>query len=223
LHIVHLATPEPLPALRAARREGLRITVETCPHYLSFCAEQIGDGRTEFKCAPPIRERIHQEGLWLALLAGDLDLVTTDHSPAPPALKHLDDGDFTMAWGGIASLQLGLGAVWTEAARRGVSLDRASRWLSGAPAALAGLAATKGTIAVEHDADLVIFDPDIEASVDARRLEHRHPVTPYHGMRLRGVVHKTLLRGRVIYDDGRVVGEPRGRPILARTATISLS
>jgi allantoinase len=213
IHVVHLASADALPMLLAARAAGVRITVETCPHYLTFCAEQVPDGRTDFKCAPPIRDRAHQERLWQALVAGEIDLVATDHSPAPLSLKHVHDGDFTGAWGGIASLQLGLAAVWTGAAVRGASVTELARWLAAAPAALAGLTGRKGALAVGQDADLVFWDPDAEFTVDPAALEHRHPVTPYAGLRLRGRVHKTLLRGEVVYDEGRFL-PPRGRALL---------
>ena len=203
IHIVHLASVDALPALRAARAAGVPITVETCPHYLSFAAERIADGATAFKCAPPIREERHQDGLWRALADGNIDLVATDHSPAPPVTKCVDEGDFVTAWGGIASLQLGLAAIWTGALARGIGLDDVSRWMSAAPAALAGLSQQKGTIAPGRDADLVLFDPEAEWEVDPARLEHRHPVTPYAGMRLRGKVVTTLLRGQVVYGGGR--------------------
>ena len=162
VHIVHLAAAEALPLLRAARAEGLPITVETCPHYLTFCAEEIPDGATVYKCAPPIRGRANRDALWQALVDGDIDLVATDHSPCPPALK--GDGDFVRAWGGIASLQLSLPAVWTGASARGVALDRLPEWMSAAPARLADLSARKGSIAAGKDADLVIWDPDARAS-----------------------------------------------------------
>jgi len=218
IHIVHLASADALPALRAARAGRVRITAETCPHYLTFCADDVQDGRTDFKCAPPIRDSGHQALLWQALVSGDIDLIATDHSPAPPALKHLLDGDFTRAWGGIASLQLGLAAVWTGAASRGVSVSQLSRWLSTAPAALAGLSRWKGAIAVGRDADLILWDPDAHMTVEPAALEHRHPVTPYAGLRLRGRVHRTLLRGELIYDEGRFLTPPRGRAVLQTTA-----
>jgi allantoinase len=202
IHIVHLAAPEALPAIAAARAAGVLMTVETCPHYLSFASEEIADGATAFKCAPPIRDRERREQLWQALRTGAIDLVATDHSPAPPALKGLDDGDFMRAWGGIASLQLGLAAVWTGATARGLSIDAVSRWLSEAPARLAGLDNVKGSIAVGRDADFVIWDPDADGVVDAAALHHRHAVTPYAGRRLRGVVQQTILRGQVIFDRG---------------------
>jgi allantoinase len=211
IHIVHLASADAVATIAAARAAGARITVETCPHYLTFAAEDIADGATAFKCAPPVRERKHREGLWRALMDGAIDFVATDHSPAPPALKREEDGDFVRAWGGIASLQIGLAAVWTGAVERGVPLDRLGRWLAAAPARLAGLGRAKGQLAVGRDADLVIWDSDGETVVNPAALYHRHPTTPYAGMRLRGVVRTTILRGRVIFRDDECVGPPSGR------------
>jgi len=211
VHIVHLASADALPAIAAARAAGIPITVETCPHYLTFCAEEIADGATPFKCAPPIREREHRERLWQALDAGAIDLVATDHSPAPPALKHVDDGDFVAAWGGIASLQVALAVMWTGAAGRGLPVERLARWMSAGPARLAGLAGAKGAIAAGHDADLVIFDPDAIGTVEATNLYHRHAVTPYDGARLRGRVRTTLLGGEIVFDDGECRGPASGR------------
>ena len=144
---------------------------------------------------------------------GVIDLIATDHSPSPPQMKHLDDGDFVRAWGGIASLQLGLAAVWTGAHARGLGVERVAEWMSAAPARLAGLDRVKGRIAAGYDADLVIWDPDAEAVVDAAALCHRHPVTPYNGMRLRGKVRTTILRGQVVFDAAAGTGAPRGRLI----------
>jgi allantoinase len=200
VHVVHLATADALPAIRAALVSGVALSVETCPHYLTFAAEEIADGATAFKCAPPIRSRANRERLWEALAAGEIDLVATDHSPAPPATKRLADGDFLQAWGGIASLQLGLSVVWTGAAERGIPLERLAHWLAARPATLAGLAARKGAIAAGRDADLVVWDPDAETIVDAKALYHRHPITPYDGRRLRGRVLTTILRGTTVFD-----------------------
>jgi allantoinase len=213
VHIVHLASADEVPAILAMRAAGIPITVETCPHYLTFCAEDIADGATPFKCAPPIRERDHRERLWAALAEGTIDLVATDHSPAPPSLKRVDDGNFVEAWGGIASLQVALQVMWTGASARGLSVDRLARWLSAGPAKLAGLEGTKGAIAVGRDADLVIFDPDDTVTIDAAKLYHRHAVTPYDGARLRGRVLKTMLRGDVVFDDGECRGRASGRLI----------
>jgi allantoinase len=215
IHVVHLASADALPAILDARKSGVPITVETCPHYLTFAAEEIPPGATAFKCAPPIRERNHRDRLWAALAADQIDLVATDHSPSPPALKRLEAGDFVQAWGGIASLQIGFGAVWTEAATRGLPLERVAKWMTAAPARLAGLG-TKGAIAPGRDADLVLLDPDAESVVDPERLHHRHPITPYAGMRLRGRIQTTLLRGEVIFDGTQVTKRPLGRQILGR-------
>jgi allantoinase len=215
IHVVHLADADALPLLRAARAEGLPITVETCPHYLHFAAEEIADGATDHKCAPPIRERENRERLWDAVGGGDVDLIVTDHSPCPPAMKGLDTGDFLSAWGGIASLQLTLSVVWKGARERGYTPVHLAEWMCAAPARLAGLDGRKGCIAPGCDADLVVWSPEAEFTVDPARLHHRHPVTPYAGATLPGVVQATYLRGRRIFDRGRIAAEPSGR-ILSR-------
>ncbi|NYJ05637.1 allantoinase AllB [Petropleomorpha daqingensis] len=201
VHVVHLADADSLPMLRAARAEGVRITVETCPHYLTFAAEEVPDGATSFKCCPPIREAAHREALWAALVDGDIDLVVSDHSPCTPELKRLDVGDFGLAWGGIASLQVALPVVWSGARHRGLALEHVARWMAAGPAALAGLPA-KGAIAVGKDADLVAFAPDERWTVT--ELLHRNPVTPYAGRELTGRVRRTWLRGQVA--DGAPIG-----------------
>ena len=211
VHVVHLASADALPALRAARASGIQLTVETCPHYLTFASEDIRDGATLFKCAPPIRERAHRERLWQALMSGDIDFVATDHSPAPPVLKKIDEGDFVAAWGGLASLQVGLAAVWTGAVRRGAVVADVAKWFSQGPARLAGLSGRKGVIGRGADADLVFWDPEAEFTIDPANLYHRHPVSPYAGMAVRGRVVKTILRGEAIFDDGECGGIPRGR------------
>lgn len=213
LHIVHLATPDALPRIERARQAGVRVTVETCPHYLTFAAEEIADGATSLKCAPPIRERSHRDGLWTGLMGDAIDFIATDHSPAPPALKALDTGSFLDAWGGISSLQLSLAAVWTGMASRGFPLERTGAWLSQRPARLAGIDAQKGTVAPGRDADLVVWDPDATTVIAGSTLYHRHPVTPYSGMTLRGRVQTTLLGGEVVFRDGECCGEPRGRQL----------
>lgn len=207
VHVVHLATAEALPLLREARREGLPITVETCPHYLTFAAEEIPDGALEFKCAPPIRSRANRERLWEALREGWIDLVATDHSPSPPELK---SGGFREAWGGIASLQLSLPAVWTGARARGFALGDLALWICRNPARLAGLA-HKGAIEPGFDADLVIWEPEASVRVEPENLQHRHKLTPYAGRTLQGIVRRTLLRGETVYHDGDFPGPPAGR------------
>ena len=191
VHIVHLASSGSAARIASAPN----VTTETCPHYLTFAAEEIAEGATEFKCAPPIREASNREALWDALRAGSIGMVVTDHSPSPPAMKCRETGDFVQAWGGIASLQLALPAVWTEASRRGFSLDDIARWMCREPARLAGLDHRKGAIAAGLDADFAIWDPDAEFTVDPSALHHRHKLTPYAGRRLRGVVRETWLRG----------------------------
>jgi len=210
VHVVHLAAAGALPLLRAARREGLPVTVETCPHYLHFAAEEIQDGATAWKCAPPIRGAADREALWDALRRGEIDLVATDHSPCPPELKRTEPGDFFGAWGGIASLQLGLRVTWTGARRRGFAADDVARWMSTAPARLAGLH-RKGTIAIGRDADLVLFDPDAEERVDPAALLHLHSLTPYAGGVFSGRVLETYVRGEPVYAGGRFPAAPAGR------------
>jgi allantoinase len=191
-HIVHLSAAEALPMLAAARADGVRVTAETCPHYLALTANEVPAGATEFKCCPPIRDAANRNALWAGLASGVLDAIVSDHSPAPPELKLL--GDFGTAWGGIASLQLGLPIVWTEARRRGVELPDVVAWMSRGPADLVGLP-QKGRIAVGADADLVAFAPDATFTVDPAELHHRHPITPYAGRQLAGVVRRSWLRG----------------------------
>jgi allantoinase len=210
-HIVHLSSSDAVPMIAAARTEGLEVTAETCPHYLAVAAEEIRDGDTLFKCSPPIREAVNRERLWSGLIEGVLDQVVSDHSPGTVAMKHLDTGDFGSAWAGISSLQLGLSVVWTEARRRGVALGKVAGWMSTKPAELAGLR-RKGRIEVGFDADFCLFAPDQSFVVDPGKIRHRHPVTPYSGRTLTGVVRDTLLHGQSI--DPR---EPRGR-LLARGA-----
>jgi len=208
-HIVHLSSSDALPRIRQARAEGVRLTVETCPHYLSFAAEEIGAGRTEFKCCPPIREADNRELLWGALTDGVIDLVVTDHSPCTPDLKRADSGDFGEAWGGIASLELGLPAVWTEARRRGHTLVDVVRWMAEGPADLVGLT-TKGRIAPGMAADLCAFAPEAAFLVDPARLHHKNHVTAYAGRTLTGTVRRTWLRG-VPVDPDDAGAPPRGR------------
>ncbi|MFO0553755.1 MAG: allantoinase AllB [Polyangiaceae bacterium] len=201
-HIVHLSSADALLSIRDARDSGVPIRAETCPHYLSLASEEIPDGATEFKCAPPIRERENRERLWAALADGLVAQVVTDHSPSSPELKCSGSGDFMKAWGGIASLGLGLRVIHTEARARGHSVDDVVRWMCRAPAELVGLAHRKGSLAPGFDADIVVFDPDAEERVVAERLEHRHKLTPYRERMLRGKILKTYLRGKTIYDAG---------------------
>jgi len=207
-HIVHVAAAEAAAQIERAKSDGVSITAETCPHYLTFAAEDVAAGATEFKCAPPIRGGSERDALWRALESGALDLVATDHSPAPPSMKC--PGDFVRAWGGIASLELSLAVVWTRAFERGRTPSDLAAWMSAAPAALAGLSGRKGRIAPGYDADLVVWDAGREFTVDPADLQQRHKLTPYAGRRLRGVVHTTYLRGERVWDRGRLATPGRG-------------
>ena len=211
-HIVHLSSSDALTTFRRARDARVPLTVETCPHYLTFASEEIPDGATAFKCAPPIRERNNREMLWDALREGMISQIVTDQSPSSAAMKCSGSGDFMAAWGGISSLQIGLSAVWTAAQARGHGVRDLVEWMSAAPARLAGLSGRKGAIAVGCDADLVFWNPDAEHTIDAATLEHRHKITPYQGRSLRGAVMRTILRGETIYERGSgFIGSPKGR------------
>ena len=206
-----------LEELRAARSEGLAVSVETCPHYLHLSAETISNGATLSKCAPPIRTCENCERLWQGLRDGTIDLVVTDHSPCPPAMKQLAEGNFRTAWGGIASLSVALPLMWTEASKRGFTLLDLARWMAAEPAQLAGCGMRKGRIAAGYDADFVVFDPDREFIVTEDRLHYRHAVSPYLGETLRGVVKATYLRGTPIFAEGAFPGQPCGREYGAYT------
>jgi len=233
IHIVHVSSAEGVAAIGAAKAAGVKITAETCPHYLTFAAEEIADGATEFKCAPPIRGSAHRDALWCGLAAGAIDLIATDHSPAPPELKRPGGvGDFLAAWGGVASLELSLAATWTGLRAFGASARQArggalgasaghadeatgladlARWMSAAPASLAGLGARKGQIAPGFDADLVVWDPEDAGVVDPSRLRQRHKLTPYAGRTLVGAVATTFVRGERVWDRNRLTRAYGGR------------
>jgi allantoinase len=214
VHIVHHSSADSLALLREAKTAALPFTAETCPHYLTFAAEDVPDGATEFKCCPPIRERENRERLWEALADSTIDMVVSDHSPCPPEMKRKQEGDFLKAWGGISSLQFRLSAVWTEAGERGHTFRDLARWLASEPAKLAGLAARKGTIARGRDADFVVFDPEARLRVTPETNEHRHKLTPYEGLELKGDVVATFLRGEKIYERGCFNEKPSGELLL---------
>ncbi|WP_443048038.1 allantoinase AllB [Streptomyces sp. H39-S7] len=216
VHVLHLSSSDALPLIAAAKREGVKLTVETCPHFLTLTAEEVPDGATEFKCCPPIREAANQDALWEGLADGTIDCIVSDHSPSTIELKVKETGDFAAAWGGISSLQLGLPAIWTEARRRGHSVEDVARWMSQAPAALVGLS-TKGAIAVGYDADFAVLAPDETFTVDPAELHHRNRITAYAGKTLHGVVRQTWLRGELIAENG-VPNEPTGRLITRENA-----
>lgn len=210
VHIVHHSSSDALSLLKAARDEDLPITVETCPHYLTFAAEEIPDGATHFKCCPPVRERENREKLWAALAEGVIDMIVSDHSPCTPALKLAETGDFLEAWGGIAALQFSLPVMWTGLHARGFGLRELTRWMSGAPAKLAGLDKRKGRLARGYDADIVIWHPEKQFQVVPEIIEFRHKLTPYSGMNLRGVVEAAYVRGTKVYEQGRFSANASG-------------
>jgi allantoinase len=213
LHIVHLSTALALDELHSARDEGLPITVETCPHYLHFAAEDIADGATLLKCAPPIRSKQNQQQLWRGLHDGIIDMIVTDHSPCPPAMKHEDAGRFDLAWGGIASLSVALSIIHTECRRRGFTLDDIVRWMSNAPALLAGISHRAGVLERGRDANFIIFDTEAEFTITADRLHYRHAISPYLNETLLGAVKATYLRGKAAYLQSSSVATPSGREI----------
>ena len=210
VHIVHLSSELSVPLIRRARKEGVHISAETCPHYLFFASGSIRNGRTEYKCAPPVRNAQNNKKLWTALGKGTIDFVVSDHSPSPPAMKFLGTGDFFKAWGGIASLQLGLPVMWTKMSGQNYSLKDLVRWMCSGSARLARLEKYKGAIAIGNDADIVVWNPEKRFNVRPDMLQHRHKLTPYANHSLHGVVEATFLRGEMIYDRGRFLGTPRG-------------
>jgi allantoinase len=215
IHVVHLSSSRALVEIERARTSGRPLSAETCPHYLFFAAEDVPDGATEFKCAPPIRNRENRERLWSGLVAGTIEIVVSDHSPSPPEMKSRETGDFLTAWGGISSLELRLPAVWTAARARGHPVERLAEWLCAGPARLAGIAGRKGAIAGGLDADLVVWNPEAAFPVRPEALHHRHALTPYAGKTLFGSVEATFLAGERIFDRNRFIGPPRGRILLA--------
>ena len=214
VHIVHLSSADAIPLIADARARGLSFTAETCPHYLTLCAEHIPDGKTLFKCCPPIREKENQERLWQGLMDDVVDFIVSDHSPCSPQLRLLDTGDIEHAWGGISSLQFGLSIIWTAARQRGVELHQVADWMSTRPARFAGLGDRKGRIAPGYDADLVIFDETASYTIRPEIIKYRHKVTPYEGRLVYGLVTATYVRGHRVYADGQLQGAPVGKPVL---------
>lgn len=215
-HIVHLSSANSIEQIRKAKQKGLPLTVETCQHYLYFCAEEIKDGRTEYKCAPPIREKENNEQLWQALKSGNIDFVATDHSPAPPEMKELASGDFMKAWGGISSIQFALPVLWTAAKKHHCALNDMAKWLSEKPALLPRLK-TKGKIAKGYDADLVTWNPEKKFTVTQNMIQHRHKITPYLGEELYGVVEQTWMAGEKVFDAGKFLHLNKGKILATKT------
>jgi len=214
VHIVHLSSDEALDIIADAKREGLRFSAETCPHYLTLASENIPDGKTLFKCCPPIRENSNREHLWQAITDGRLDFIVSDHSPCTPQLKHIDTGDIEKAWGGISALQFGLPLIWTEAKERGFTLVDLARLMSSETAKFAGLDSIKGQIAVGFHADFLVFDPNKSYTISNEMIKHRHKITPYVGRTVTGQVLHTYVRGYHVYQQDEFVNAPIGRPLL---------
>ncbi len=210
VHVLHLSSGDSLSLIRSAKADGIKITAETCPHYLSLTSEEIVDGATHYKCCPPIREQRNQDELWQGLEAGIIDQIVSDHSPCTEDLKIFDVGDFQRAWGGISSLQLGVSIIWTQALSRGITLWQLTKWMAEKPAQLAGLA-HKGAIAVGMDADFAEFDTENEFRVEPTELFHKNQFTPYQGKFLKGKVKQTWLGGELIYKDGVMINSPQGK------------
>jgi allantoinase len=214
IHIVHLSSAQALDSISTARAEGLALTAETCPHYLTLWSENIPDGKTLFKCCPPIRENDNRQTLWQAVADGRINFIVSDHSPCTPQLKYIDSGDIEKAWGGISALQFGLPLIWTEAKTRGFSLVEINRLMSQATAEFAGLGTFKGQIAAGFDADLLVFDDQAEYVISNEMIKHKHKITPYVGQSVLGEVKKTYLRGQLVYCDDEFQYRPVGRPLL---------
>jgi allantoinase len=214
VHIVHLSSDEALTTINEAKSEGLRFTAETCPHYLTIASENIPDGKTLFKCCPPIRENNNREHLWQAITDGRLDFIVSDHSPCTPELKHIDTGDIEKAWGGISALQFGISLIWTEAKERGFSLVDIARLMSTETAKFAGLDSVKGEIKIGNHADFLVFDPNAEFTITNEMIKHRHHITPYAGRKVTGQVQHTFVRGHHVYQQDEFINAPVGRPLL---------
>jgi len=214
VHIVHLSSDEALTTIENAKAEGLRFTAETCPHYLTIASENIPDGKTLFKCCPPIRENENREHLWQAVTDGRLDFIVSDHSPCTPELKHIDTGDIEKAWGGISALQFGISLIWTEAKTRGFSLVDITRLMSTETAKFAGLDSVKGNIKIGNHADFLVFDPNAQFTITNEMIKHRHNITPYAGRKVTGQVLHTFVRGHHVYQQDEFINEPKGRPLL---------
>lgn len=214
VHIVHLSSDEALATISQAKSEGLRFTAETCPHYLTIASENIPDGKTLFKCCPPIRENKNREHLWQAVTDGRLDFIVSDHSPCTPELKHIDTGDIEKAWGGISALQFGISLIWTEAKERGFTLVDIARLMSSETAKFAGLDAIKGQIAVGLHADFLVFDPNYSYTITNEMIKHRHNITPYAGRTVTGQVLHTFVRGHHVYQQDKFINTPIGKPLL---------
>lgn len=214
VHIVHLSSSDAIANIEAARKEGITLTIETCPHYLTIASEDIPDGKTLFKCCPPIRENDNRELLWQGLEDGVIDFIVSDHSPCTPELKYIDTGDIEKAWGGISALQFGLPLIWTEAKPRGYALTQLAHWMSEQTAKFIGMDHVKGHIRIGYHADFVIFDDQKEYEITNAMIKHKNKITPYEGRRVTGEVLTTYLRGQLVYHQDSFMDSPKGQPLL---------
>ncbi len=214
VHIVHLSSADSIRQIIDAKKKGIPVTVETGQHYLFFNAEDIGDRQTQFKCAPPIREKENNDQLWKALKEGIIDFVATDHSPATPDLKEIESGNFTKAWGGIASLQFAFPVLWTAAKSRNCTFSDIVKWICENPAKLIGKQNNKGKIEKGFDADINIIDDEKSFTVTENMIQHRHKITPYLNHSLYGVVEQTYLGGNKVFDSGNFLQLGEGKIIL---------
>ncbi|PCJ48981.1 MAG: allantoinase AllB [Gammaproteobacteria bacterium] len=214
VHVVHLSSDEALEKITKAKQDGLEFTAETCPHYLTLEAEQIPDGKTLFKCCPPIRENKNREHLWQALKQGVISFIVSDHSPCTPQLKNIDSGDIEKAWGGISALQFGLPLIWTEARQRDFTLEDISKLMSLETAKFAGLDKIKGKIAEGYHADLLVFDEQASFTISNEMIKHRHKITPYVGREVQGKIIKTFVRGQLVFSGDDFIGIPSGQVLL---------
>ncbi|KAL1221754.1 Allantoinase [Cardamine amara subsp. amara] len=217
VHIVHLSdASSSLDMIKEAKGKGDSVTVETCPHYLAFSSEEIPKGDTRFKCSPPIRDSANREKLWEAMMEGDIDMLSSDHSPTKPELKLMSDGNFLKAWGGISSLQFVLPVTWSYGKKYGVTLEQVASWWSDRPSKLAGLH-SKGAITVGKHADIVIWEPEVEFDLDEDHPIHfKHPsISAYLGRRLSGKVVSTFVRGNLVFGEGKHASDACGSLQLA--------
>jgi len=214
IHIVHLSSDQALDIIRKAKQKGLNFSAETCPHYLTLAAESIPDGKTLYKCCPPIREESNRQNLWRAIKDGTISFIVSDHSPCTPQLKAIDSGDLEKAWGGISALQFGLPLIWTEAIKQNISLAEISRLMSWETAKFAGMDKRKGKIALAMDADLIVFDDQKSYSISSDMIKHRHKISPYVGTRVQGKIEKTYVRGQLVFNDDRFLKQPIGQTLL---------
>lgn len=214
VHVVHLSSSNSIKKIQEAKSKGIPITVETSQHYLYFSSEEIGNGKTEYKCAPPIREKENNIKLYKALEENIIDFVATDHSPCTPNLKELESGNFMKAWGGISSIQFALSVLWTVVKNNNGSIHQLVKWLSENPAKCIGFKNTKGKIEIGFDADLIVLNPEEKFTVTESSIHHKNKITPYLNKLLCGVVHQTYLKSKLVFNNGEFITLQQGELLL---------